>query len=435
MSIPTAIKEVPRSTSDAISLVTDPYHDYNLRLSGFPDGKALISAIQRFAGRYDISCPFTLNAGETWDFHVFTTPLHSVTPFFAGISSIGTVLTMLGNATSNDVGPVNVLYKRYSSAGVVNSTILIALPSTVEADSVMRRTVSLGYEIHNTTPELYKSGSVSVYRQPILDSHADIVFNITSAPVSRTINHVQLICQVPYSIADVQMLPNTRTWEASEGVYSVCLPHSNNDFSCPIATTLLIKAGILDNSYLSTRIDASTVIRHSTFSPLHCSGVMSSRFSDSNQTYVLDFRQTIETIPSTDNLTLMSFAGTAPSADLGFLKLYKRMINNIPPGVPVHFNEAGDWWRSIISVVKDVLPAVSAALPGHFKPIAMALTPAITQLIDSKLEKKIQSVPNVAQRMTTPKVLKKALLPKLKTKLKIKPDAMKKLKLMRLQRK
>jgi hypothetical protein len=342
---------------------------------------------------------------------------------------------MSGTPTANDVGPVNVLYKRYSSAGVVNSSLLYALPSTVTADAVMRRTVSLGFELHNTTPELYKSGSVSVYRQPILDSHTDLVYDITSAPISKTINHAHLICQVPYSISDVQMLPNTRTWEASEGVYSVCLPHSNNEFSCLMATNLILKAGIQDISVLTNRVNATTTIVHATFSPLHCSGVMSSRFSDNNQTYVLDFRQTIESIPSTDNLTLMSFAGTAPAADLGFLKLYKRMINNIPPGVPVHFNEAGDWWRSIISVVKDVLPAVSAALPGQFKPIAMALTPAITALIDSKLEKKIQATPNVAQRMTTPKVLKKSLLPKLKTKIKIKPDALKKLKLMRSQRK
>lgn len=404
MSIPTHIPSLPKGTSDAITLVTDPYHDYNLRATGYPDGNALISVVQRFAGRYDLACPFALTAGMSWDFHVFTTPFHSVTTTYAGTADVNmSVLSTGPSPISQPIGPVNVLYRLYDTVGSVVNTLLVALPAVDIATDQQRRTVSLGFELHNTTPELYKSGSLSVYRQPVQSS----LMMPALAASSTMLWPSHLICQVPYTIADVQLIPNSRVWEAKDGAYSVCLPHPSNTFSTPASANLVLRAGVLTNSVLLNRyqlIGSS----HSTYSPLACSGVMSSRFTTADTTFTLDFRQIVESVPTSNNPTLMSFATTAPMADLAFMKIYKRMFNNIAPAVPVHFNAAGDWYRGILAVVKEVLPHIAAVLPGAAKPIALAATPVINSLIDKALQKKI----NVTQRMVTPTTVKHALLPK-----------------------
>lgn len=404
MSIPTHIPSIPKGTSDAITLVTDPYHDYNLRATGYPDGNALISVVQRFAGRYDLACPFALAAGQTWDFHVITTPFHSVTTTYAGTADVNMSFLSTGaSPISTPVGPVNVLYKLYDSAGTVVNSAFVALPAVDIATDQQRRTVSLGFELHNTTPELYKSGSLSVYRQPVQSS----LMMPALAAGTTMLWPSYLICQVPYTIADVQLIPNSRVWEAKDGAYSVCLPHPSNTFSTPASANLVLRMGILSNSVLLNRYQLIGSV-HSTFSPLACSGAMSSRFTTADTTFTLDFRQIVESVPTSNNSTLMSFATTAPMADLAFLKLYKRMFNSIAPAVPVHFNASGDWYRGILAVVKEVLPHIAAVLPGAAKPIALAATPVINSLIDKALQKKI----NVTQRMVTPTVVKNALLPK-----------------------
>lgn len=351
-----------------------------------------------------MTCPFTLTAGTSWDFHVFTTPFHSVTTTYAGTADFNmSILTTGGSPTPQDVGPVNVLYRQYDSVGTVVSTLLVALPSVALAADQQRRTVSLGFELHNTTPELYKSGSLSVYRQPVQSS----LMMPALAAASTSLWPSYLICQVPYTIADVQLIPNSRVWEAKDGAYSVCLPHPSNTFSATASANLVLRAGIQTNSVLLNRFNFGG-ITHSTFSPLACSGVMSSRFTTADTTFTLDFRQIVESVPTSNNPTLMSFATTAPMADLAFMKIYKRMFNNIPPAVPVHFNAAGDWYRGILAVVKEVLPHIAAVLPGAAKPIALAATPVINSLIDKALQKKI----NVTQRMVSPTAIKTALLPK-----------------------
>lgn len=413
MSIPSTIPSIPKATSDTLSLITDPYHDYNLRASGFPDGKPLISAVQRFAGRYDVACPFTLAASETWDFHIFTTPLHSVSRMYPGTTDALYCRLYASTASSaQDIGPINVLYRKYTAAGVVNDTVLIALPAISTDIDSQRRTVSFGFELHNTTAELYKSGSLSIYRQPVLAAPTNMTLK-TTGTVELSEWSGFMIAQVPYTIADVQLLPNSRTWEAKDGAYCVCLPNYNNPFSSLFNQNLVVKAGIQSDSVLfQRRLIDGYFAPLPTYSPLAGAGVMSSKYKDANQTFVLDFRQILESIPASTNTSLLSFSTTAPQADLAFLKIYKRMFNNIPPGVPVHFNAAGDWFRAIIKVVKDVLPMVASSLPGSFKPIAVAATPIISNLIDKALDKKI----NVTQRMVSPSAIKKQMLAKSKPK-------------------
>lgn len=413
MSLQPNIPNIPKQVSEVLTSIVDPYHDFNLRPTGYPDGKATISAIQRIATRADISCPFTLAAGDTWDFHVFTTPLHNVSSMQpALISQNNNVITADLALSYQQLGPVNILYKRYNGAGTVIGTQLVPLDAVQNTLNTQCRTVSLGFELHNTTAQLYRSGALTVYRAPVLCNDDVDVTLTTIGPALTSWYHASFIGQVPYTLADAQRLPNSRTWEASEGAYCVALPYHDNKFSPLMTQNIILKAGILDNSVLIRRATTSANLVQVTMSPLSCPGVMSSRFSDANSTFTLDMRQVLECVPTSDNSTIISFATTAPPADRAFLKLYKAMYNNVPAGVPVHFNSAGDWFRMIGQLVKEALPSLAALLPPNARAIATIATPIVNKLLDKATQ---QPPPpkvnlNTTQRFIKPKLIKQAII-------------------------
>lgn len=407
MSIPDKIPQLSIATSNVLSLVTDPYHDYNLRATGFPDGNVTISAIKRIQGRLSITCPFTLGMDESWDFHVFNTPFHYKT-YAADATLIANFLSVNNPLTAANLGPVNVFYRQYDSLGnVINSRIYSLGNDAAQAspeNSKQVRTVSLGFEIHNTTAELYKSGSITVYRTPVVfnDVHLSIQFQSVTKPFSA-----KLLGSIPVSLDAINLLPNSRTWEASAGAYIIGLPAPNNILSPYIPSNVLLQGGLLPTNFNLLYTEATSSVAQQSYSPLACGGAMSSRFKDSNQTFMLDFRQILEEVPNSLDTTTLAYATTAPALDKAFMKLYKAMFNQIPPGVPVSFNSAGDWFRSIIRIVKDTLPILVPVLPGQAKVLATAVLPIVNKALDHITRE--PSKPDVTQRMIKVNALKRTV--------------------------
>lgn len=370
-------------TSEMIALITDPYHDFNLKNRGYPDGKALISTVKYFATRKSIACPFTLAAGETWSFHVFTTPFHYRTHMYS--ASYSGALT---KGAAQYIGPVNVLYVKWSSAGVVNASVFEelgseAISSASQAVADQTRTVSLGFEIHNTTASMYRSGALTVYRTPSQES----MVNLPCAPSTYTEFTGMIVGTIPHTLEAATQLPNTRTWEADAGAYCVALPAPDNVFSTALPSNTLLVGGLaIGNVFLQRWPGDTTLNNVKSWSPLACAGAISSRYSDTNQTFTLDMRQVLEVQPNTGSSELR-YATTAPSTDAAFLKIYKRMYNRIPPGVPVSFNSAGEWFRRVLLIVKDVMPSIVTALPPNAQVIAQAALPVINSLVDKAVNR------------------------------------------------
>lgn len=374
-----------------ISMVTDPYHDRNLRVSGFPDGNTMMSAIKRYAKQYSIACPFTLEPGDTWSFHTFTTPLHFITPFL-GCDIVGNVIPNLHNAISYDqVGPVNVLYVHKNSRGTMVDTKFVPLGGVLnysENGGDSRRTVSLAFELHNTTAELYKAGSLTTYRLNSSGTRSDYqLSNGGTPPVYSPMTFTHLTT-IPSTLSEANQLPNARTWEASKGIYSVTLPSPTNTYSAQLFQNIGLSTGRANNSraYLIYASTADVNTACPSWSPASCTGAMSSEFPDAHQTFTLDYRQVLEFAPTpqSDNLP---YATTSPECDLLFIKLYKRMINSIEPGVPVGFNSAGEWFRRILTLAKEQLPNLIHLLPAQYKTAAAAALPAVNTLVDKVISK------------------------------------------------
>lgn len=406
-SIPDKIPNINKETSNTLMLVTDPYHDYNLSATGYPDGSAIMSAIQRRYSRNTIANPFTLTTGQTWAFHIYSTPLHFKHELSTGTLQGNTLVFGSGTVFQ---GPLNVQFFKYDVGGALIDSITIALGSDSpynNGNTSQVRTVSFGYELHNTTAEINRSGSLTIYRAP--PNYHDVNLFSKNAAVVRPFG-AKHINQLPNSIETATNYPNTRTWEAAKGVYSVCLPSPQNPFSMSIPSNFMLQTGTIPSNYAFQFYDSYETTRIvPTHSPLSCTGVFSSKYS-TDQTFTLDFRQILEILPTSNDPTDLSFASTCKPCDRLFMKMYKQMYTEIPPGVPVSMNAAGDWCRNIVKIAKTVLPAIGQ-VPGVIGNVAKVASP-IVSLIDSKINKKLDT----SNRTLTVKQIKSSILqnPKLR---------------------
>lgn len=407
MSIPDKIPNVNKETSNTLMLVTDPYHDYNLSATGYPDGSAIMSAIQRRYSRVTIANPFSLTTGQTWSFHIYATPLHFKHELSTGTLNGNTLVFSAGTVWQ---GPLNVQYFHYDVGGALLNSTTLAMGSDSpykNSNSSQVRTVSFGYEIHNTTAEINRSGSLTIYRAP--SNYHDVNLFSKSGAVVRPFG-AKHINQLPNSIDTATNYPNTRTWEASKGVYSVCLPGPRNDFSMSIPSNFMLQTGTIQSNYAFQFYDSyETEKIVPSHSPLSCTGVFSSRYS-TDQTFTVDFRQILEILPTSNDATDLSFASTCRPVDRVFMKMYKQMYTEVPPGVPVGMNAAGDWCRTIIKIAKSILPTIGA-MPGIVGKVATVASP-IVHLIDEKINKKLDT----SNRTLTVKQIKQSIMqnPKLR---------------------
>lgn len=421
---------IPTQTKEYISLVTDPYHDRNLRVSGFPDGQNMTSVVRRLAYQTTIACPFALVSGESWDFHIFATPLHQEVNMYSAAVSGNTFST---SGAASKINTLNVFYRKYDTNGGINGVHFASIGQPVNAvssnDDGPGRTVSLAFELHNTTAEMYKSGSITCYRTNALSQRCDLRLGTTTPPMGFTADIIQ---NIPSTLAQAQMIPNSRTWEAARGIYSVCLPPKNNEYKTSVFNNILININHTSSpflAYIASYVNNAT-LGAPAWSPLHCTGVMSSRFMDTSQTFTLDMRQVLEYFPNSVSSTLLPFATTAPEADRLFLKMYQQMINRIEPGVPVDFNSAGEWFRRIIQLAKETLPTLQHLIPPQYQKYTAAIGPVADKAADIVLDllgnNKAPPPTNVTKNTPTKKNLK------LQT-IKLTPAKRKKLQILRFQ--
>lgn len=406
MSTPSPHKDlqIPQQTKEYISLVTDPYHDRNLRVSGFPDGRNVTSVVRRLAYQTSVACPFAITTGESWDFHIFTTPLHNAVDMYSATRDGVSKNRILITPTTTTINTVNIFYRHYDNAGAIKAIQFKSLGqppglSVINPDTDgPGRTVSLAFELHNTTAELYKSGSLTTYRVNALDERCDLIdMYVPATPRNYTCTN---ILNLPDTLEQANLIPNARTWEAAAGVYSVSLPPSDNHYTTGIFTNVIMNINRTTSPFLVFGSSLNSNGSNINWSPLNCTGVMSSRFTNVEQTFTLDMRQVLEYKPSAVSSSLLPFATTSPDIDTLFLKMYKKMLNRIEPGVPVGFNSAGEWFRRILILAKEQLPSLIHLLPPQYQAAAQAVLPLADKVANTVINK-LSKQPNKAKK--TPK--------------------------------
>lgn len=386
----------------------DPFHDRPITEVGLPDNNHGNSVIQTFTRTFTLTAP----GNYKWDASVcFLGDLENLRISRANLLYDTPSPTDLGNNPSLHLTSISAVQPG-TWGGVTACTGATGLDLSYQGGAGLRlagswpfftgndptsqgsdypsgpyRLVSGGFEIHDTTPELYKSGSVTVWSGPQIpdkNSYYNLFNQAADAFLGK--HHVTHVTSDPSSLAKATALPGSQTWEAREGCYvpfrintraGMIRPrHHQMMFIDPIdstsnqiTTTLFPQggAGASDATCMGWSLPTDT-------QPVgaYLSGL------DPNSTFRVVSRFTVEVFPSVNDVKLISLAHPAAPYDPDALAAYDEILRMLPIGVPVAMNSSGDWFKKVMSTVKDVAQKSYGAYKT-IKPVLMPLLKAVPQ--------------------------------------------------------
>lgn len=402
-------KAINKDSKDWLTGALDPFHDFNYNPEGLPDQYSGSTVVQFIKRRVTLVAPSGIADGEKWDCHIFTSPLMTTELAYAAQMNPGYV-GVPNKALSRTLGTVTACRVITGNETLGTGNYGAWSPCDKDNDYSMMRIIGGGFEVHNDTPELYKNGSITVYSQA-----SEAAPRFVTADLATDLDMVGNVIQArlpPVSGGEAASLVNARTWSAADGCYvPFVLDMSNTGFQQATASSLVLNKVDSSAAYgtatpaIVTQFERvnleSTAFRNT--SPLRVAGLhtVGAYFFGLTKESVLtlDIRFIVEVAPTAANITLTSLASPSSQYDPLALELYSRAIRDLPPGVQVNMNAAGDWWRIVSSAIKLAAPIVSQMGP-YGKAAAAAATgmQAIgDRILDQKLKKKIERIEREAE--------------------------------------
>lgn len=408
-----------------LTMALDPFHDTTMRPSGYPDQRTAPTVVYVHREQYTIRAPVSVGSGN-WDCHVFTScvdgmtannllrastidnrGLHNGTVGGTGDRSLGIVNIHSGNAdgTSNaNLGltpdqttavPGNrTFYSFYAPTGISDVNL------GAQNLNANWRCIGLAYEVANTTAPLYASGSVTSYRTGWGRETSAIQNRVPVAGTSPLTNidlgsMFQTATGVPENLNVAAALPSSVTWPAIEGAYVVAGMESSD---CPFQSLIPSSTALLvQPTSAATAGSYFTLWTTNDYPPPASAGLMGgnsgglmalqNNFGVSGSYFAGLSAQTVLTVtvkhiyevipnPYTATIDLIT-----PSAayDPAALALYAKIIDQLPPAVPLSWNASGYWYTTVLQAARrhaHLLRPISAAVKMAVPAIAPAITAA-----------------------------------------------------------
>jgi hypothetical protein len=364
-----------------LTLAVDPFHDWNVPIAGYPDADCSNTVVQCFQYQADLAAP----AAVTWDAHIYVNQdfstaveeeykadasadninLTGAAPgVMSGILKITTCLSgqLLAPTKAAAYAPTN---GTYASLGTYAD---LAKPSS--------RIVGMGFEIINTSAEIYKQGTITAYKMPQVCEHTSQLY-INAAGTADGILPVRMIREAPSTAAIASNLHGTVAWEAAKGAYVVCTQGTVENPITGVSRNPVLRSEtgtIEEGAYLhGTRVGFTPVALPALATqyedhkhiPFNTHGVMVTGLN-ANSTLRVRLRVYVERAPGCGTADQGLAVLATPSAvyDTAALKVYSQVAARMPVAVPVDMNAWGDWWRVISAIIKSVAVPVGTALGG-----------------------------------------------------------------------
>jgi hypothetical protein len=238
-----------------LTLATDPFHDTAIRPCGYPDINSSSTIVQCFTFTTNVAAPVSAGTAP-WDAHVFLLPLSALEANtqssnqaflnMYGYKTNGGQVTSIASSPGLYAGynvltmPTGQDWQSLTPPGPIVTYPAVRYPPT--ANGGQFRMVAAGFEVVNTTPDLYRGGAVTVFRSPSrIDMNQLMYLNSAgAAALPMTTNQGFL---PPSTQANAQLYPTTKTWGAEEGCYSVATISSDRcafmdaSMNCPAFLT------------------------------------------------------------------------------------------------------------------------------------------------------------------------------------------------------
>jgi len=400
----------------SLTLALDPFHDTNVFPIGLPDTRTDPSVVQVVKKTFSLAAPAGLPSTSTWDCHIVSLPESQDWNYNNSGNGTNSVTAQVGALQPfGEVFPSTPWYDVYSTFPIapmlaisVNTgastfpDVISVYPTSRSIVDVnyndyyfgQRRIISSAFEVHNTTADLYKQGTVTVYRLPqTLEYGSSMCLDWATAndtfPAGGIVPLAPTITSrlPPSSPAAALLLPDSKQWEAAYGAY--CVDTFDHDRNVPDVSTNVNRLFVLGDfpggtgepslfysdtalpcvfgcvSPVLAGVPTSAIKTYGApcFKPIHrnTSGAYFSGLSPQT-TLTLTVHLIIETFP-TQPSPLVTLARPTPDYDPMFFKLYKEAARLLPPGVMVAENASGDFWDTCLGIIGDIAPAIGNVIP------------------------------------------------------------------------
>lgn len=438
----------------------DPFHDSPYRLEGAPsdansDSVVMVYNQERTFTASDFGLP--TSEGSKFDLHFAIMPLVQASTFYSARLLQSTSFTSGG---SSDESPYTTLYPisvhATTSGGKtftyeagdpqilgVNPNIGGFFSNSASGIYVPRnmRTIGMSFEVIDETPKFYQQGSCTVYTRPscTVNRYTYAWTGTLASFATSSTRSYQSTCIAgpPNDIKQATILPNSRTWKASEGAYVVgkCIS-SDNDFERLSTTDLVIynpsdpDTGALKNSFVPreqlNQITSPSVSGWSDSfnrsTPYNISGAYFTGVSGQYGTFRLRSRLIFEILPDPTDTSLITLSTPTIPRDPLFEQILHKTIALMPAGVQQTMNPKGELWGLVLKTAKKAAKAVvnnprgaittagnvAAAMSGNPMPLAGQVLNAASKEANNRAQK-------AKKKSTLPASLRSRPLPPIPT--------------------
>jgi len=503
-----ASRQITDEGCDWLKFALDPFHDLQLdNLKGYPDVNTEPTVIVKVRQAIEISAPASLPANTNWDCHVALSPVDWAKPngtllrpttgqtgYNAACVSYPQGVGLASTSTLGPAGQVALIGSPYDSiagapvaglTGRVDGLVINSVPAGGSLDRDMTftpghmpltpgngyavdninldkyldyadtdlgvyRVIYSGFEVVNTTAQIYKQGACTVYEYSHSYENAQATVPWTSGSSEQVIDFQSVATNQfrspPNTIAEAKIMPGSHTWAAQDGAYCTAKFMDTNPFQGATNRNYIFQQnnptaggssgyGSADNA--GTSYPAGSIC-----SPGFCGNALSNQGTvrgninadyggnpgatcapathlshmstagayftglSPQTTLFITWRVGLERLPAANKPTFLALAQPSATFDPQALLLYNLIANNLPPGCPQGWNDLGKWFTTIANIAKRVIPGafplVSAAqmilnglgLVQHAKVLPDAVRGAqqVVQLVRGAGKKQSQAV-------------------------------------------
>lgn len=358
-----------------VDIALDPFKDIVQKPQGYPDRNMAPSVIQTVHASVDIHSPL---ATGNWDVNIFLDQIWEKTNLYRTTSFQGA-----WEQSTQDTVPYcrGGLVVRSGAAGTdlifttTQNAACQSLVTDVFDQDTSSRIIGIGMEIHNTTAEIHKQGSIICYK--ISDDPVDVVMVPYVSGGANLYNPVACkgieLVEPPYNSSQAIDLPGSVQWDASKGAYVVPIFASeNNDAQDRRKLIPLVVDDKTGNTFapqLGANSTQGLVYWTGGFNeklPTTLSGCYLTGLS-AETTLTVNLTYYVEQFPSFDSPMHRVSSPSCPE-DFAAIELYTKVAREMPCGVEVNDNFLG----SFVSGVSRVMGMVSKYSPQIIQGVSMA---------------------------------------------------------------
>lgn len=361
----------------------------------------------------------SLNPANNWSCNIVSYPFLT-TKSITTTNDVGFAISQTAVSTNQNWGGV-VAYGSAVGASTINpASEYVSLngnkffypeftgAATDHMPRLFYEVLSIGMEIINATPELYKSGNVTRYRVPTQGRQTNLEILYSGGVDPRFAPEVFVYPMPPTSEALATQYPDSVIDEAQAGSYQMhCLQDQVSDFYCAnnayihiVSPTPAAVGGF--NAWTARQPFTNTQL----YDPPMVRGdfdIIGSYFTGLSPQSVLKirYRAIVSLVPSSSDSALVSLAKISPPPNPALDELISKVQASFSPGIPASMNASGDWWKSVMRGVSKVAKPIGRALGGDAGEAIGGGVAALAETMIGKKKKKKEVVGQKQKNLAT----------------------------------